>query len=110
MGKRRPAKPLPSTLIETLHGASVQAELDLHGLSVEEALHRVQTFLSAWEQRQPGAVLRIITGKGNRSSGAPVLPEAVRELLRDQMGGQVTDFVGDRGGGGWLVRVGRGAR
>lgn len=62
-------------------------------------------FLTEWAQRQPGAVLRIITGKGNRSMDGPVLLEAVGDLLRGQLGQQVTDMIRDSGGGGWVVRL-----
>ncbi len=106
MGKRRPATPLASKVRETLYGATVRAELDLHGLRAEQAIQRVELFVDTWSRREPDAVLRIITGKGNRSAGAPVLLEAVREWLRQESGDKVADMVRDAGGGGWLVRVG----
>jgi hypothetical protein len=65
----------------------------------------VDGFLTEWAQRQPGAVLRIITGKGNRSMDGPVLLEAVGDLLRKQLGERITDMIRDSGGGGWLVRL-----
>ena len=105
MGKRRPTHVQPPKLPETLHGARPDATVDLHGMRAHQALRRVESLLTTWSARQPGAVLRIITGKGNRSGGAPVLLGTVEELLRDEMGNRVSDMVLDAGGGGWLVRV-----
>ncbi len=106
MGKRRPATPLSSSLHQTLYGAPVDAELDLHGLGAAPALQRVDGFLTEWAHRKPGAVLRIITGKGNRSIDGPVLLDAVRDLLRSQPNTRIKDMIGDSGGGGWVVRLG----
>lgn len=106
MGKRRQAEPLPSILPQTLYGASVDAELDLHGFRAAPALQRVDSFLAEWAQRQPGVVLRIITGKGTRSMDGPVLLEAVGDLLRNRLGEGITDMIQDSGGGGWMVRLG----
>ncbi len=108
MGKRRPTTPLPSTISATLYGAQVDSELDLHGLGADQALRRVRSFLDTWQLRRPGAILRIITGRGNRSSGAPVLLEAVRELLNGERGHQISEVIPDAGGGGWVVRLGAG--
>ena len=106
MGKRRPATPLPSILPDTLYGASVDAQLDLHGIRTVPAIQRVEGFLAGWVDRKPGAVLRIITGKGTHSIDGPVLLEAVGDMLRQRIGGQITDMVRDSGGGGWVVRLG----
>lgn len=110
MGRRRPAAPLPSTPSDTLHGALVDEEVDLHGLREYQALHRVDGLLDRWCRSRPGAVIRIITGKGTRSASGPVLLGAVEEALRDELGGRVADLTLDAGGGGWMVRVGRPAK
>ena len=81
MGRRRPTKPEAPELAQTLHGAVVEATLDLHGRNAAQALRRVETFLDLWARQSPGAVLRIITGKGNRSAGAPVLRSKVGDLM-----------------------------
>ncbi|MFZ5760986.1 MAG: Smr/MutS family protein [Thermodesulfobacteriota bacterium] len=60
----------------------VDAELDLHGCTCLEAKTRVENFLLTGRLAGRRAV-RIITGKGLHSSGQPVLPDFVEELLRD---------------------------
>ena len=108
MGKRRPKPVEPPQLPETLHGALPDHTVDLHGLQVPQARMRVDNLLETWVRRQPGAVLRIVTGKGNRSARGPVLLGEVEEALRSELGGRVADMTLDAGGGGWLVRVGGG--
>jgi DNA-nicking Smr family endonuclease len=57
-----------------------EAQLDLHGLTREEALDKVGFFLDNACHHGFRAVL-IITGKGSRSTGGPVLRNAVIALL-----------------------------
>lgn len=60
-----------------------EARLDLHGLTVEEALGRADRFLRDSKDRGFRKVL-IIHGKGNHSAqGRGVLREKVRELVRN---------------------------
>ncbi|MDT8341302.1 MAG: Smr/MutS family protein [Longimicrobiales bacterium] len=103
MGKRRAARVPPPALPPTLHGALPDVTLDLHGLYTSQAALRVEALLETWARRQPGAVLRIVTGKGNRSAEGPVLLGAVEEILRADP--RVGELVLDAGGGCWLVRV-----
>ena len=105
MGKRRPAKVPPPKLRHSLHTALPDHTVDLHGLRAREAVLRVENVLETWVRRQPGAVLRIITGRGNRSPDGPILRGAMEELLRNEVGERVADLALDSGGGGWLVRV-----
>ena len=74
-------------------------------MRAHQAERRVDSLLTSWSARQPGAVLRIITGKGNRSTDGPVLLGVVEELLRVELGDRVADLTLDSGGGGWLVRL-----
>lgn len=104
MGKRRPATPLTSTP-RTLHGAFPVATLDLHGLRAHQIEGRVGGFLRQWSVREPGAVVEIITGKGNRSEAGPVLFGAVRDLLEHEFADLVDDSALARGAGGWMVRL-----
>ena len=104
MGKRRPATPLPSTP-RTLHGAFPVATLDLHGLRAHQAESRVSGFLRQWSTREPGAVVEIVTGRGNHSEDGPVLFGAVRDLLDHDFADLVDDYSLNRGSGGWLVRL-----
>lgn len=107
MGKRRPKPVEPPQLRETLHGTRPDASVDLHGMTAHQAQLRVEQLLTTWSSRQPGAVLRVTTGKGNRSPGAPVLLGVVEEILRHEMGHRIDDMTLDAGGGGWLVRIRR---
>jgi len=103
MGKRRAAHPTPSGPGATLHGSVAVAEADLHGMVLSAAVARVDVFLGAWVHRQAGAVVRVICGKGNRSSGRAVLLDGVGDMLRRDP--RVSEVVLDRGGGAWLVRL-----
>lgn len=64
----------------SLKHASIQASLDLHGLTAEQARSRVMEFLSSCSRRGLRKVL-IIHGKGYHSKGEPVLQRVVRECL-----------------------------
>jgi DNA-nicking Smr family endonuclease len=91
--------------IRTLHGAIPAESLDLHGLFADAAERRVRGFIEAWARREPGAVVRIVTGKGARSTGAPVLRTLVHDLLTGALRTSVDDWAVDQGGGAYLVRV-----
>lgn len=104
MGKRR----IPQVSYEppdTLHFAVVAAEVDLHGLTGRQATQRAATFLSSWAHREPGAVVRVITGRGVGSEGAPVIQTKVRDLLNTELAPQIDEWAIDFGGGAFLVRV-----
>jgi DNA-nicking Smr family endonuclease len=105
VGKRRKIPVVQPDAVRTLHGTIPAATVDLHGLTGDQGERRVRDFVEMWRSRKPGAVLRIVTGKGLRSEGAPVLRERVRELLTGPLAGQVDDFVLETGGGSYLVRV-----
>lgn len=81
-----------------------EAELDLHGLTIDEACSKARFFLqNAIHQGFQTAL--IITGKGLHSSDGPVLRQAVEKLL-DQQREQVIEWgVAPRryGGDGALV-------
>jgi DNA-nicking Smr family endonuclease len=97
----------------------VQAEIDLHGLTVAEAKEAVRTFLASALERH-FRVVRIIHGKGLRSGNrGPVLKSAVSGVLRRI--GPVLAYVSARqvdGGTGalyvllatWPVNPGRPAK
>jgi DNA-nicking Smr family endonuclease len=104
MGKRRVSRPNAVTP-RTLHMSVVMAELDLHGFTAEGAARRLEGFLDAQAVRTPGEVVRVITGKGTRSDGAPVLQQRVRELLTGPLRHRVDDWAVDMGGGAYLVRL-----
>jgi len=61
---------------------SVDYQLDLHGLTREEAMLALPRFLMSARQKGQKAVL-IITGKGYHSVEEPILNQAVAAWLRD---------------------------
>lgn len=80
-------------------------ELDLHGLTRDEALECLSSFVAAAYRRGQQAVL-VITGKGNNSPGEPVLQKAVASWLKDEGAGMVAEFLPapiDMGGAGAFV-------
>ncbi len=71
---------------------SVSHQLDLHGLTREEALEALPRFLRSAQLKDQKAVL-VITGKGNHSSEEPVLHQAVASWLRDAGKATVLEFA-----------------
>jgi DNA-nicking Smr family endonuclease len=71
---------------------SVSHQLDLHGLTREEALDALPRFLLSARKKGQKAVL-VITGKGNHSSEEPVLHQAVASWLRDAGRGTILEFA-----------------
>lgn len=104
MGKRRVSRP-PGQRPRTLHVEIVVEELDLHGFTAEAAERRLESFLDTQAVRSPGRVVRVITGRGTRSAGAPVLPDTVREALTGWLAHRVDEWAVDVGGGAYLVRM-----
>jgi DNA-nicking Smr family endonuclease len=98
---------VPSGPSSTLHAAVVEDERDLHFLTAAEAAVQLESFLMGWSRRRPGAVLRVITGKGNRSEGGAVLKPRVRELLAGRLAPVVEAWSVESGGGAYLVKVRR---
>lgn len=71
---------------------SVSHQLDLHGLTREEALDALPHFLLSAQKKGQKAVL-VITGKGNHSAEEPVLHQAVASWLRDAGRAMVLEFA-----------------
>lgn len=65
----------------------------------------MRRLLETWRQRQPGAVVHIITGKGKGSAGAPVLRGLVKSLVKGELSEFVAEWARDDGEGGYKVRV-----
>jgi DNA-nicking Smr family endonuclease len=89
---------------DPLDGA-VDDEIDLHGLTAAAARERVKSGLERVRQQKPGGLVLLITGKGNNSSGQPVLKRAVRAMLANEALPQVAKWGLDHGEGGYLVRL-----
>jgi DNA-nicking Smr family endonuclease len=66
-------------------------ELDLHGLTRDEALDFLASFITAAVRRGQQAVL-VITGKGNNSPDGPVLLSVVSDWLREEGRAMVSEF------------------
>lgn len=100
-------KPLAGNRLRQLKRGivSVDRQLDLHGLTREEALQALPHFLRAARTAGQKAVL-VITGKGNNSPGEPILQQAVASWLRDAGRDLVLEFAPaprEMGGSGAFV-------
>lgn len=83
----------------------IDLQLDLHGLTRDEALENLDRFVKGAYNRGQKGVL-VITGKGNNSPGEPVLKAAVSAWLREAGKGMVSEFVPaprEMGGSGAMV-------
>ena len=102
-----PVRPLPVNRVRELKRGAIRIDfqLDLHGLTRDEALQSLASFVTGAYNRGQKAVL-VITGKGNRSPGEPVLQGAVTGWLREKGKGMVAEFAPaprDMGGNGAFV-------
>ncbi|MBI2073418.1 MAG: Smr/MutS family protein [Gemmatimonadetes bacterium] len=103
--KRRLAQVTGHEAPQTLLGKTPARELDLHGVQSDQAEHLVRDFVMTGTRNGSGQVFRIVTGKGNRSAGRPVLMPLVRRLLETSLAPFVAEFALDRDGGSFLVRL-----
>jgi DNA-nicking Smr family endonuclease len=85
---------------------SDDAVFDLHGQTVLEAAANAERFLRSQAKARPGAVVRIITGRGRGGGGAPIRTR-VRSLLRDLKASEaiVRDYMLEDSEGSFLVRL-----
>jgi DNA-nicking Smr family endonuclease len=79
------ATPRPVSRIKQLRRGTIRLdyELDLHGLTREEATHALETFIKGAYRRGQQAVL-IITGRGNHSPDEPVLKRSTEKWLKEK--------------------------
>jgi len=82
------------------------AEFDLHGQSVGEALVNAERFLRAQARARPAGVVRLVTGRGRGGGGAPIRTR-VRTLLRDlkEQGTLISDYELEESEGSFLIRL-----
>jgi len=80
--------------------------LDLHGLTGEQARHAAERWLRA-ERAAGELAVRLITGRGRRSSGPPVLRSEIEALLYELTPDVVERYVLDSPGGAFLVHLSR---
>jgi DNA-nicking Smr family endonuclease len=86
-------------------GIRIDLQLDLHGLTRDEAIENLERFVKGAYNRGQKGVL-VITGKGNNSPGEPVLRQAVAGWLKEGGKAMVSEFVAaprDMGGTGAFV-------
>ena len=84
---------------------ALSGELDLHGSTKDEALNRLEKFISEAYRQGQRAVL-VITGKGINSAEGPVLKGAVAAWMREKGRRMVAEFAPaprDKGGNGAFV-------
>ena len=105
-GRKAPASQPELSGIALLLVESPVEVLDLHGMSARQAETRLRLFFQRHAATSSGRVVHIITGKGTRSEGAPVLPGLVRDMLDDDFASVVAESAGLHGGGGFAVRIG----
>lgn len=100
-------RPLAGNRLRQLKRGIIQLDrqLDLHGLTREEAIQSLAPFLAAARNAGEKAVL-IITGKGVHSAEGPVLQQVVAGWLRDQGRDLVSEYAPaprEMGGSGAFV-------
>jgi len=103
------APPLPASVnrLRQLRrgGIRIDLQLDLHGLTKDEAIESLDRFVKGAYNRGQKGVL-VITGKGLNSPGEPVLKLAVAGWLKDKGKAMISEFVAaprDMGGSGAFV-------
>jgi DNA-nicking Smr family endonuclease len=83
-----------------------EAELDLHGQTVLDAVANAERFLRAQRKARPGGVVRLVTGRGRAGGGAPIRTR-VRTMLRTMRdrGTEVRDYLLEDTEGSFLIRL-----
>jgi len=88
------AKQSGSSRLKQLRRGTIRLdyELDLHGLTRDEAVDALAMFIGGAFRRQQQAVL-VITGRGNHSPDEPVLKKAVEKWLRETGKEMIAEFL-----------------
>ena len=105
MSRRKRRTPGAPSLPRETWG-EVHPTLDLHGHTADEAVRRVEAWLRAL-QRDGVRTVRVVTGRGSRSAGPPVLRGEVGAMLEALRGSLVSYFTLDSGGGAFRVELER---
>ncbi len=83
-----------------------RATLDLHGDTAADAERRVRDFILTHARISRNEVIHVITGRGRRSRGRPVLPGVVRRVLSsDAVARHVSEWDRDLDEAGFLIRL-----
>ena len=70
-----------------------------------EAERRTHDFIVTQSRLSRGGVVHVITGRGRGSAGRPVLPGAVKRVLRGSARQFVTEYDRDLDDGGYMIRL-----
>ena len=108
MSRRKRRTPGTPSLAPEAWG-EVHPTLDLHGHTADEAVRRAEAWLRAL-QREGVRTARVVTGRGTRSAGPPVLRGEVGAMLEALRGSLVSYFTLDSGGGAFRVELERAVR
>jgi hypothetical protein len=100
MARRRPDPPPPPPR------GTVHPFLDLHGLTGEEAARRTERWLRD-RQAEGVRTVVVVTGRGLRSPGLPVLRTEVEHLLAGLKGTLVAAWESAHAGGSFQVELRR---
>lgn len=86
-------------------------ELDLHGLSGERAIRRLSQELHAWRVQGVGRAL-VITGRGMKSEGRPILAPLVEKWFRSTEARAlgIAEWKATNRGGAFELRLDHGRR
>jgi hypothetical protein len=101
--RKRSRPPVGIFLTDPILDQHPVAVLDLHRYPASGVETAVCNFIQTWQKRASGSVVHVVTGKGRRSDGAPVLKPRVRQILETRLQGSVRDWTRDVDDGGFLV-------
>lgn len=89
-----PLRPIATNRMRQVKNGTIRIdlELDLHGLTRDEALASLNRFVTGAYNRGQKAIL-VISGKGNNSPAEPVLQGAVASWLREAGKNMVAEFA-----------------
>lgn len=84
----------PTSRLKQLRRGTIRIdyELDLHGLTKDEALDALESFVKGAYRRGQQAAL-VITGRGNHSADEPVLKKAVEKWLQGDGSAMVAELL-----------------
>ncbi|HEX8393551.1 MAG TPA: Smr/MutS family protein [Longimicrobium sp.] len=105
--KKRPRSPEPpSPGVSREAWGRVHPELDLHGMTGEEARTRTERWLRDQQARNVRTVM-VVTGRGLHSRGIPVVRNEVEDLLTALKGRLVSKWEAASQGGSFRVELRR---
>jgi DNA-nicking Smr family endonuclease len=86
------------------HDVRWDFQCDLHGHTVASALQKVENDLTTFRRQKPGAIVHVITGKGENSPGGiSRLKPAIEKSLSVTLAPLIADVWIDDDDGGFMV-------